>query len=747
MLGNGKISLNNVLKILKDPLKLLSIGMVVGLAIIPVMGSVVWGMYGALTRIGSHELRLLELSGTVSHLNEVLTMSARMAAVTGEKEWEKRYKDIEPHLDNAINEIAMLARAEYESNYAAQTKLAYAKLIEMESVAFSLVRVGRDKEASAILFSNDYNQYKELYSQSIRNMSAAVKSRIHAELNVFRNRISGTGLLGLMSLALSAFAWIGVTYVVKTHLNYRKRAENALAHEKELLLVTLRSIGEGVIATDVFSRITLINPVAQELTGWTEERALGRPIEEVFCIMDEKTRVRAENPVEKVLKTGAVCGLANHTILVTPTGKEMNIADCGAPILNPKREMVGVVLVFRDVTEEKHMLREAAKAEKLESVGLLAGGIAHDFNNILAAIMGNISLAKMHVKPHDSAFMRIAEAEKGISRAKDLTQQLLTFARGGAPVRKPASMNQLLVEWCRFALRGSQTSCEFRIQEDLWDADVDEGQVSQVIHNLVVNADQAMPDGGRIYISAKNFVSNGGGPAIVSGKYILISIEDEGVGVQAEHLQKIFDPYFTTKEAGSGLGLATSHAIVKKHGGHITVRSQVKKGTTFDVFLPAAGPGIPAKTEAPIVTRLGQGRVLLMDDEQMVRDIAQEMLTILGYRVSLTEDGSEAIDLYRQAKQSGEPFDVVIMDLTVPGRLGGKEALMLLREFDPDIKAIVSSGYSNDPIMGNFEKYGFCGVLSKPYNTKEMSEVLFEVMNGNSAVIDLTYRKATANLD
>jgi CheY-like chemotaxis protein len=353
----------------------------------------------------------------------------------------------------------------------------------------------------------------------------------------------------------------------------------------------------------------------------------------------------------------------------------------------------------------------------------------------------------MHLKPFDTAFMRISEAEKGVSRAKALTQQLLTFSRGGAPVRKPASMSQLLVEWCRFALRGSQTSCEFRIQEDLWDADVDEGQVSQVIHNLVVNANQAMPDGGRIYLSANNFISNGGVSTIASGKYIRISVEDEGIGVQPEHLEKIFDPYFTTKEAGSGLGLATSHAIVKKHGGHITVRSQVNKGTSFDVFLPASGPSAPANAEASVVTRPGHGKVLLMDDEQMVRDIAQEMLRILGYRVSLTKDGSEAIDLYRRAKQSGEPFDVVIMDLTVPGRLGGKEAMMLLREYDPDIRAIVSSGYSNDPIMANFRNYGFCGVLSKPYNTKDMSEVLFEVMHDNGTVTDLTSRNATANIE
>jgi len=696
------------------------------------VGSVVWSMYDSLSRIGREDFKLQRLCGTINHLNEILTMSARLAAATGDLVWEEQYRATEPALDNAIAEVAMLARAEYAKNYAAQTKLAYTRLIEMESLALRLVRVGRNEEASQLLFGSQYAQYKARYSRGISEMTSAVQSRITNEINGFHTRVWIAGFLGLASLAILCFAWVGVSIVVRGHLHRRRQAEEALADEKERLSVTLRSIGDGVITTDTDGRITLMNGVAETLTGWKEEEALDRPVEQAFVIVNEKTRLQAENPVNKVLETGAVCGLANHTVLIARDGTQRIIADSGAPIKNSAGNVVGVVLVFRDTTEQHYMLREVLKADKLESVGLLAGGIAHDFNNILAGVMGNISLAKMRLSSQTHEFQRLSEAEKAVLRAKDLTQQLLTFSKGGAPIKKPASLRELLAEWAQFALRGSNTSCQFRIGPNLWDAEVDEGQISQVIHNLVVNADQAMPEGGRIYLSAENHVE-GEGIRLTPGKYVKVVVEDEGVGVRPEHLQKIFDPYFTTKRSGSGLGLATSYAVVKRHGGHIAVSSEVGKGSTFEVFLPASEHRASIRTAVSDGPQNGRGKVLLMDDEEVVREVASEMLALLGYQVSVSKDGSEAIDLYCRAKEDGQPFDALIMDLTIPGGLGGKEAVVLLRDLDPGIKAIASSGYSTDPIMGDFGRFGFSGVLAKPYTTEQMSEVLRQVISGASS--------------
>ena len=717
-----------------DPLKALSFGLISGLILLSIVGSVVWSMYGTIHRIGIDEFRLQGLCGTINHLNEVLTMSARMAAATGDPKWIERYRAIEPELDNAITEVAVLARAEYEKNYAAQTKLAYTKLIEIESLALALASKERPEEASKLLFGEEYDYYKGLYSQGISEMTSAVQTRITREIQGFRARIWAAGLLGVASLAILVVAWFGVSLVVKSHLNHRKQAERALENEKERLSVTLRSIGDGVITTDICARITLMNRVAEQLTAWKEHEVIERPLGEAFVIINEKTRQPAENPVEKVLKSGTIHGLANHTVLVARDGRERIIEDSAAPIRDRDGNVVGVVLVFRDTTEERHMLREVLKAEKLESVGLLAGGIAHDFNNILAGIMGNISLAKMRLDKETAVLQRLSEAEKAVVRAKDLTQQLLTFSKGGAPIKKAASLPELLVEWVRFALRGSGTSCQFRIQTDLWAAEVDEAQISQVVHNLVVNAEQAMPDGGRIHLSAENYIENERkGCPLSPGKYVRISIEDEGTGVRPEHLQRIFDPYFTTKKTGSGLGLATSYTIVKRHGGHISVRSELEKGTTFEVFLPASENRAGIRNEARAMPKNGRGKILVMDDEDVVREVTSEMLKLLGYRVAVSKDGSEAIDLYCRAKEGGEPFDAVIMDLTIPGGIGGRETVSLLRDLDPQIKAIVCSGYSTDSIMGDFEKHGFCGVLAKPYNTEQMSAILHEVISGTKS--------------
>jgi PAS domain S-box-containing protein len=383
----------------------------------------------------------------------------------------------------------------------------------------------------------------------------------------------------------------------------------------------------------------------------------------------------------------------------------------------------------QDITEQEVLHGQLLKTQKLESLGVFAGGIAHDFNNLLTGIIANISLAKVFVTPTDKIFTRLDEAERAADRARDLTQQLLTFSRGGAPVKKSASLEQILMDSVSFVLRGSNVRCEFMVPEDIWPVEVDVGQISQVINNLLINADQAMPQGGTVRVRIENLVA---GPCdtlpLGEGRYVKCSVADQGTGIPEDLLSRIFDPYFTTKQKGSGLGLATVHSIVKKHGGHIGVESRVGVGTVFHLYLPAATREAPPPRREEEKQQVGRGKVLFMDDEEVIREVACEILGFLGYGVRLCSDGAEAIEEYQMAMERGEPFDAVIMDLTVPGGMGGKEAMKKLREIDGSVRGIVSSGYCNDPILSHYREYGFCAVVAKPYNIKEMGEVMHEVI-------------------
>jgi PAS domain S-box-containing protein len=389
-----------------------------------------------------------------------------------------------------------------------------------------------------------------------------------------------------------------------------------------------------------------------------------------------------------------------------------------------------VLSIMREITESKKMEEELVKVEKLESLGVLAGGIAHDFNNILTGILGNITLAKMDTKVNEEIFKVLTDAEKATKQAKDLTQQLLTFSRGGAPVKKSIYIGDLIESSVNFALSGSNCSCEFSISKDISPVEVDEGQMNQVIQNLIINSDQAMPEGGVIDVTARNVtIGDEESLPLKEGKYVLISIEDNGVGIPKEHIQKMFDPYFTTKQRGSGLGLATAYSIIKRHGGHITVQSELGTGTTFNIYLPTSKKRIKKREGIKGKLIKGKGRILLMDDEEIIRETTGRMLKRLGYDVEFAEDGKKAIDLYIKANKTNEAFDIVIMDLTVPGGMGGKEAIRRLLEIDPGITAIVTSGYSTDPIMAKYSDYGFKGVVVKPYDIEGLSNALQSIVD------------------
>jgi PAS domain S-box-containing protein len=385
--------------------------------------------------------------------------------------------------------------------------------------------------------------------------------------------------------------------------------------------------------------------------------------------------------------------------------------------------------IFRDVTEKKKMIEELIKSQKLESLGVLAGGIAHDFNNLLTAILGNISLAKMYTNPQDAIADFLYKTEKASIRAQGLTKQLLTFSKGGAPIKKMTTITELIKDSTSFVLRGSQVTCEYHLDQDLWAVEADEGQLSQVAQNLVINARQAMPDGGTITIRATNkTLTLEEFPSMPPGNYIEILVQDHGIGIPPEHLPRIFDPYFSSKSTGTGLGLAISYSIIKNHGGLITVNSELGQGTIFSILLPAIPGYVPEPKKQDDIRQIDAKKILIMDDDQTVREIAASMLALIGCSIDEATNGKDAIALYIKAQQNNTPFDIVIMDLTIPGGMGGKEAIAALLAVDPNARVVVSSGYANDPIMANYKEYGFCGVLPKPFKMDDLKRALASVI-------------------
>ncbi|MEO7598784.1 MAG: ATP-binding protein [Opitutus sp.] len=380
--------------------------------------------------------------------------------------------------------------------------------------------------------------------------------------------------------------------------------------------------------------------------------------------------------------------------------------------------------------KEARLESELQRATKLESLGILAGGIAHDFNNLLTVVMGNLSLAMLDLKKEAESTSWLREAERAVGRARDLTQQLLTFSKGGAPIRSAVVLADIVQEVAQFALRGSNVRCVFEIAPNLWPADVDKGQIGQVVQNIVINAMQVMPDGGQIKIALHNETDDPGiGKILAPGQFLKLTIRDQGSGIAPENIGRIFEPYFTTKTSGNGLGLATVYSIVKKHLGHITVESVLGEGTTFHIWLPAAvAAALANQASEPAPVGLGRGRILFMDDDPEIRRLGLAMLTRLGYQAKSVSDGVEAITEYRKTFGTAAAFDLVVLDLTVQGGMGGCDAVEKLHAFDPNVRAVVSSGYSNDEVLSNYRHHGFCGIVSKPYETAALAAVLNQAL-------------------
>ena len=505
----------------------------------------------------------------------------------------------------------------------------------------------------------------------------------------------------------------------------RLKAEEELreSETKYQTLIESSASGVGIIQDGVYK---YVNRTGARMFGYEREEVIGLPFlslvgQEWMETVAERYRKRlAGQPAPDRYEVGMVCkdGSTKEVELFSSF-----ISYEGKP---------ATMAVITDITEKKLWENRRLVAQKLESIGVLAGGIAHDFNNILAAILGNISLARISDGQNSEVEEQLSKAEKACARAKDLTHQLLTFAKGGGPVKNTRSLIDLLRDSTNFALSGSNVKAEFNIARDLWPADVDVEQISRVIHNLVVNADQAMPKGGIVRVSAENTVlTDNNALSLPGGRFIKIAVEDHGEGISAHNIKYIFDPYFTTRQKGSGLGLAMTYSIVKNHGGTISVDSLVGTGTTFRIYLPASDQALPENlADTGKNYSLKGKRVLLVDDEEMIRDVTSRILKHMGIEeVLIAGDGREALRLYEQARREGRPVDVVIMDLTIPGGMGGKEAMQEMLKMDPATRAIVSSGYASDPILADYRKYGFKGMLIKPYKIQELDQVLGDVLS------------------
>ncbi len=494
--------------------------------------------------------------------------------------------------------------------------------------------------------------------------------------------------------------------------------------DKEFLSATLLSIGDGVITYDTEGKILLMNKVAEDMTGVSSNEAIGKHLREVLHLTDESSKDLFFDTLGKVTEKYRFNNIGVPFKMIDKEGNE-RIIEINSAIINLEGKPLGIVLALRDITIKSKIDTELIKMSKLESIGILAGGIAHDFNNLLTGISGNISMMKNQGTFSVEATETFHNVEKAVDRASALTKQLLTFAKGGEPILTPSSLKDIINESAKFIIKNSEIKCELIISDDLKPAMIDPNQISQAINNLLINSIQAMGKTGRITIEASNVDEIPQELPFKTGNYVIVKITDNGCGISQKNLNKIFDPFYSTKSNGTGLGLTSTYSIIKKHRGYIEVTSEENVGTTFKIYLKSAGTPVQNTiSDTSKLSGTSTGNILIMDDETYIIEVLVKMLKHQGYNVDSAKNGEEAIQLYTEKFMHDNPYDHVILDLTVYGGLGGKETIKALKEIDPNVKAIVSSGYSDNPVMANYKEYGFTGVLTKPYAIEDVIKVL-----------------------
>ena len=559
---------------------------------------------------------------------------------------------------------------------------------------------------------------KRLIVNRIAALENASRRLASGDLTVRVTREAEGGELGRLGRSFDEMA-----DALSFELSERMRNEDVLREKSELLELA----HDAIILRELDGNILYWNQGAAAMYRYPTADACGRNIHDLLktAFPVAPDRIDAE-----LLREGRWEGKLVHT---TSDGSPIAVSSRWALQYDKHGRPWRVMEINSDITEREKSQQELLTMQKLESLGVLAGGIAHDFNNILTGILGNISLVQMALDQPERAQKMLLQAEKACQRASQLSTQLLTFAKGGTPVKKAVAARLIVEEAVSLALRGSNVLSILEIPDDLRNVEVDEGQIYQAFNNIIINGMQSMPDGGTFTVTASDVTLEQGNPlSVAAGEYVRFSFRDTGCGISPEDRKKIFDPYFTTKSGGKGLGLASAHSVVVRHGGHISVQSEVGKGTTFEVLLPASGRDAAESEALPPAaqpTQHARYAVLVMDDEEVIRELACAMLSSLGCRVTTCVNGTEAVSLYAAAKHAGAPFDVVIMDLTIPGAMGGKEAAARILEIDPGASLVVSSGYSNDPVMSDHVRYGFKATMVKPYRVSEVTEVLKKVMS------------------
>ncbi len=509
-----------------------------------------------------------------------------------------------------------------------------------------------------------------------------------------------------------------------------KQTQQELAHQKTLFLTAVNSVSEGLLVTDSTGKVVFVNSSAVHLLGYSYTNAVNTHYTDLITLLDPVSQATQSNPLHRTLSTSERSSLEKRVLLQEKGGDQHLVKVSSAPILDAAEQLTGALLVIQDVSEQRRMEEDLWQAKKLESVGELAGKYAHDFNNILSSLLSDIALGKIHCDRQEKVLKYLKNAEKSTERARQITSQLLTLTTGGRPNSSSTFLPALLEEALEFALRNSTIDTRIKLPDDLHQLEIDAGQIKNVLHNIIVNAKEAIPGNGTITVIAENIeIYNGQSiGSLVQGSYVKIQISDNGVGIPGEYLSRVFEPSFSTKTHSNGLGLASAYSIVKNHGGHIEITSEVDQGTTVTIYLPARIPG-KALLEDDSKTIAPGGKILVMDDEPQAREFCGELLEYLGHRVFYAPSGEDVLEMYQVAKEQAQAFDAVILDLVVPEGMGGKSTVKQLLEYDPKAKAIVSNGYFNDPVMVNYSEYGFRGIITKPYTLDEVNRVVREVLS------------------
>ncbi len=597
------------------------------------------------------------------------------------------------------------------------------------------IYTGKSQRADSLMYSSLQAGKKILPKKYTPVFKTQVKMEAYSStwyfyyktLPAFEKRLEKTKIYSalILGISVSLMLW-AITFLLLNSRNSALKLARAMrsdAEVKERAEQYLMLAGVMFIGLDNHGIVTLANDKACDVLEAKREEILGKNWFENFIPHKEVKKVYE---VYKQLMKGSI-GITEYyeNAILSIEGNEKIIAWHNSVIRAQDGNIIGTLGAGEDLTIRKRLENDLQQSQKMNAIGTLAGGIAHDFNNLLCIILGYASFGLSMIEKGDKLYDILLKINNGALNAQSLTQQLLTFAKGGEPIKKITDLNTLIMSSAEFSISGSKSKCIYDLAPDLWSVEIDEGQFNQVIGNLIINANQAMPDGGLINIKTLNIeVTAEITLSLTPGKYVKLIIVDNGFGISEKILSRIFEPYYTTKQSGSGLGLATTYSIVKKHGGYIEVESIVGSGTIFTINIPASSNGVLLKEELIENSHCGSGRILIMDDEELILELLCVILKSFGYEVTCASDGKNSIRLFQEAYEAGNPFDLVILDLTVPGGLGGAETILELHKIDPSIKAIVSSGYSNDPIMANYKEYGFLDVIPKPYSKKQLIEML-----------------------